>query len=255
MDEAFPLPELPPKTTIDVWRFELDRSLNIAIDLNGILSTEERKRAERFVFARDVARFRLGRAMLRLGLGWYLGRPPREVVLTTGWRGKPCLDEPSGLQFNVTHCDGLALMAFTTGGEVGIDVESVQRNVEALDIANANFTPTEAAMIASVGTAREQSSIFLRFWTRKEAVLKAAGGGLLHGLDTVDVSQDSPSLAKLSGGREARAETCWLLRDLEGIEGFVGAVAAPPGDWSIREWDIRCEDAFRRIEARFPGVL
>jgi 4'-phosphopantetheinyl transferase len=255
MNEAFPLPELPAKTAIDIWRFDLDRPLDIAIDLDGILSTEERERAARFVFARDAARFRLGRAMLRLGLCWYLGRTPREIALTTGWRGKPSLAEPLGLHFNVTHCGGLALIAFTTLGEVGIDVEAAQRDVEALDIANSNFTAGEAAIIASAATAEEQASIFLCFWTRKEAVLKATGGGLLQGLDTVDVSQNSPSLVKLSVGSDVSGESCWLVRNLEGIEGFFGAVAAPPGDWSIQEWEIRCEDAFHRFEARFPGIL
>src|SRR5580704_17946401 len=78
MNQTLPPLGLPPKTVIDVWRVELDQPPEIAATLDEILSAEERERANRFVFARDAARFRLGRAMLRLGLAWYLEQPPRE---------------------------------------------------------------------------------------------------------------------------------------------------------------------------------
>jgi 4'-phosphopantetheinyl transferase len=254
MNEAFPLPGLPPRTTIDVWRLDLDRPVENA-NLGDILSAEERNRADRFVFGKDAARFRLCRAMLRMGLAWYLDKAPREIALTEGWRGKPCLAELSGLYFNVSHCDGLGLIAFTTVGEVGIDVEAVQRDVEALDIARSNFTKREAAMIAAAGTPEEQAMVFLRLWTRKEAVLKADGCGILDGLDSVDVSQPLANPVVLRGGQDEIGESCWQVRDLEGIDGFAGAIAAPPGDWSVMQWPIRCEDAIRRFAARFPGVL
>jgi 4'-phosphopantetheinyl transferase len=254
MNQALPLFGLPPKTIIDVWRIELDQPLDIAASLGEILSAEERERADRFVFARDAARFRLCRAMLRLGLAWYLKRAPREIGLTAGWRGKPRLAEPAGLYFNVSHCQGLALIAFTTAGEVGVDLEAAGRDLEAVEIASSNFTGKEAAMIASAPTSEEQLRLFLRFWTRKEAVLKADGCGILDGLDSVDVSQQTENLVRLPGGGMDSTERCWLVRDLEGIDGFAGAVAARPGDWSIREWTVRCEHAVRLFQARFPSV-
>jgi 4'-phosphopantetheinyl transferase len=250
MNDAFPPAELPSRTEIHVWRIDLDEPVSAAMDLDRILSVDERRRADRFVFARDAARFRLGRTMLRMGLGWYLGKAPGEIGLTTGWRGKPRLAEASELHFNVTHCDGLGLIAFTAVGEVGIDVEAVGRDVEALDIANSNFTANEAAAIAAAGSEPEQIAVFLRFWTRKEAVLKAAGGGLLQGLDTVDVSREPPGIVE-ADGVEAGDESRWLVRDLEGLEGFTGAIAAPPEDWSIRLWTIRNEDAIQRLSTEF----
>lgn len=250
MNHALPLFGLPPKTIIDVWRIELDQPLDIAANLVEILSAEERERADRFVFARDAARFRLCRAMLRLGLAWYLKRAPREIGLTTGWRGKPRLAEPAGLYFNVSHCHGLALIAFTTAGEVGVDLEAAGRDLEAVEIASSNFTRKEAAMIASAPTSEEQIQLFLRFWTRKEAVLKADGCGILDGLDSVDVTQQAENLVRLQGA--GAAEGSWLVRDMDGIDGFAGAIAARPGDWSIREWAIRCDDAVRLFQARFP---
>jgi 4'-phosphopantetheinyl transferase len=255
MDDDFPLAKLPRETVIDVWLIELDRPLNLEVDLDSILSAEERDRAERFVFARDALRFRLCRALLRLGLAWYLQKSPRKIALTTGRRGKPCLAERSELYFNVTHSDGLGLIAFTTVGEVGIDIEAVRRHVEVLDIASTNFTRKETAIIVAARTQQEQARIFLKFWTRKEAVLKAAGCGILPGLDTVDVSQPSAGLVRLSGMSDEITDSCWLVQDLDQIDGFAGAVAAPPGDWTIRQWPIRYEDAAHRLVTRFPEAL
>src|ERR1700678_798338 len=123
MNHSLPPPMLPPERTVHVWRIDLDRPLNPEVDLDNILSIEERERSKRFAFARDASRFRLCRAILRMGLALYLQAIPREVALTTGLYGKPRLAKRSGLYFNVAHSGGLALLAFTTMGEIGVDVE------------------------------------------------------------------------------------------------------------------------------------
>lgn len=243
MNEGSPPYKLPPEAGIEIWMIDLDRSLNPRVNLNDILSVEERNYAERYIFPRDAFRFRHCRAMLRLGLASYLHEAPREIKLTTNYHGKPRLADHSALYFNVSHSDGLGLIAFTSVGEVGIDVETIQRDVEAVNIAIANFTRNEAALIAAAQTPQEQTGIFLRFWTRKEAVLKAAGCGILRGLDMVDVSQESVNLERLSGAPDEITRCCWRVQDLEPIDGFAGAVAAPAGDWSILQRRISYEDA------------
>ena len=259
MNEDFPLPGLPSREAIDVWRVDLDQSYQRLLDFEAILSAEELRRAERLIFAQGANRFRVGRAMLRIGLGWYLAQRPGKIGLTTGWRGKPELVEHSPLHFNVTHCGGLALIAFTTIGEVGIDVEAIDRDVESLDIANSNFTRKESRMIAAAASREEQTRVFLRFWTRKEAVLKAAGGGLLHGLDSVDVSEEPPGVVELGGELGEGGASRWLVRDIEGIDGKAGtdgyaaAIAAPAGNWNMRMWAINLDEAIVRTDARFPG--
>jgi len=110
-------------------------------------------------------------------------------------------------------------------------------------------------MIAAAGTQQEQASIFLRFWTRKEAVLKAAGCGIIYGLNTFDVSKQSASSIRLPATSDEFAESDWAVRDLEQSDGFVGAVAAPPGNWSILQWPIRCENLIHRFAVKPPDAL
>jgi 4'-phosphopantetheinyl transferase len=243
MNEGFPIGKLPAAGTIEVWMIDLDRPLDPGENLDRILSVEERNRAERYLSSRDAFRFRHCRAMLRLGLARYLKTTPQKIMLATNRHGKPCIAESSALHFNVSHSGGLGAIAFTTIGEVGIDVEAIQRDVEALEIATANFTRNEAAMVAAADTLLEQSRIFLRLWTRKEAVLKAAGCGLLGGLEGFDVSHGSLNHVALPCALGDSGESYWRIRDLETKDGFLGAIAARAGDWSIRQHPVGCEEA------------
>jgi 4'-phosphopantetheinyl transferase len=110
-------------------------------------------------------------------------------------------------------------------------------------------------MIAAAATPAEQAGVFLRLWTRKEAVLKAAGCGLLGGLDGVDVSQEPLNPVRLHGATDSSAESCWRVQDLELIGGFAGAVAAPAGNWSVVERPVGYEEAIGGLRGRISGVM
>lgn len=259
MSECFPPAGLPAGDTIHVWWIDLDnQSLDSLSHTDGavaFLSPQELEHAARFHFERDASRYRLCRAMLRLGLGWYLGQNPREVALRTGKFGKPHLASDAGLFFNVAHSAGLGAIAFSTQGEVGIDVEMADRSVEVMDIASAYFTARETASIAAAeGPA--QLAAFLRIWTRKEAVLKAVGCGIPNGLNRVDVTGERVNFDGEAVTPGEYGGSDWLVRDLPAMAGFAGAIAAAPGNWAIESWRIGWEDAralLRRETPHFPS--
>jgi 4'-phosphopantetheinyl transferase len=77
---------------------------------------------------------------------------------------------------SLSHTDGLALVALGTC-EVGVDVEHVGNAPdpeELEDLALLTLSEREATALARVGAA-ERPLRWLALWTRKEAVLKAAG--------------------------------------------------------------------------------
>jgi 4'-phosphopantetheinyl transferase len=231
------------QSRIEVWSIDLGGPLNPKTKLDQLLSTEERARARSYIFAKDANRFRMCRAMLRLGLAKYLGRDPRTIELVMNSYGKPYLPEAAGLWFNVSHSGNMGLIAFATVGEVGIDVEARQDGIEVLEIAAANFTYKEQLRIAAAVTQEEQISIFLRLWTRKEAVLKAVGRGIGSGLEMVDVAHESLNLVYLADVGERTAETCWKVMDLELADGYAAALAAPAGEWSVSQRTMNYEIA------------
>ncbi|MET8139924.1 4'-phosphopantetheinyl transferase superfamily protein [Sphaerisporangium sp. NPDC005288] len=163
------------------------------------------------------------RAMTRITLSRYLGIPPAAIPLRRGPWGKPEVAVPGNtVGFNVSHHGGLALLAVAARTQVGIDVEGhrPRRNVER--IAARYFAADENMRLGSLPPA-EREAAFLRLWTRKEAVVKAAGGRLAQGLH-LPVSGDAPVLV------HDPAETLpgtWRLHDLEVPAGYVATLAVP----------------------------
>ncbi len=198
-----------------------------------LLSPDERARAERFLAERDRRRFAVTRASLRRLLGGYLGQPPAGLRFSYGPRGKPSL-AGGGPRFNVTHSGGLALLAFTPGHELGVDVEPLRVIEDAAAIADRYFSPGEASVLRGLREP-ERSRAFLRGWTRKEAFIKATGDGLSRPLDEFEVPllpDEPPRLLRLAGDPAAAAR--WWLQDLAPASGFAAALAVEERPAGVR---------------------
>lgn len=166
---------------IHVWAVPL----NVDDSAEDSLADAELERAKAFALERPRRSFVRTRVALRSLLGRYLCRSPREVPIAFGPNGKPRL-EADDLHFNLAHSADLALIAITNGGPVGIDIEQLRTISNALELADRNFHPSERAAIRAAQAA-DRSHMFLRCWTRKEAVIKALGIGIGHPLDAFDV--------------------------------------------------------------------
>lgn len=143
-----------------------------------VLDGAESERATRFRFEEDRFRFQKTRALLRLLLSAYLRNEAGLIRFREGTHGKPYLQEgESDLQFNVSHTRGAAVLAFARGFELGIDIEHSARKVDIEGVGRRVFTPSERACIERCGAASGLRQFF-RYWTAKEAYLKATGSGL-----------------------------------------------------------------------------
>jgi 4'-phosphopantetheinyl transferase len=195
----------------------------------ALLSDGERQRARRFAFDRDRNRFIVTRALLRQLLAVRLGVGPESVELVSGARGKPALGgrfAASNLRFNVSHCEDVAVYAFSSGREVGVDVEAVRELPDADDVAARWFSPREYATYRALEPG-ERALGFFQCWTRKEAFIKALGDGLYHPLDRFDVSLAPGEPARILRVEDAPGERCgWGLEGFSPVPGFVAAVVA-----------------------------
>ena len=197
-----------------------------------LLSDDERRRAERFVFDRDRFRFILGRTRLRQLLGARLDVAPSSIEFTYGTRGKPSLSSVfagSGLRFNVSHCGNLAVYAFAWHREIGVDVEAVAPIPDADAIAARFFSRRENATYSSLRPS-ERPLGFFNCWTRKEAFIKALGDGLSYSLDRFDVSLAPDEPAQLLHVESALApEDRWSMWSFSAAPGYVAAVVIDTG--------------------------
>lgn len=193
----------------------------------ALLSDAERLRASRFSFPRDRRRYVLNRAALRRLLGERLGVAPAAVELVYGGRGKPALAprlRASGLRFNLSHCEDVAVYAFSTDGEIGVDVEAVREMSDADDVAARFFSRREHAAYRALDP-RDRPLGFFQCWTRKEAFVKALGDGICHPLDRFAVSLAPGEPARFlhidpTPGDSRR----WRVESFVPAAGFVAAV-------------------------------
>lgn len=172
-------PDLP-KGAVHVWHLDADSEAVNEWYYREVLSPDERSRASCFRLAVQQTRYIVGRGILRLLCGRYLRVEPDQLSFAYGAWGKPFLavhDDALRLHFNVSHAENIVLYAFARDRAVGVDVEQVRADTDIMTIARRWFTPRETEVIGLL-SAREQRGAFFRFWTRKEAYLKAVGDGL-----------------------------------------------------------------------------
>ena len=212
-----------------LWTAELDSVTETRLEqLARLLSQDEEQRASRFRFERDRTRFIVCRGILREILGTYLQRDPERINFDYGPQGKPYLERSDGqtggsLYFNVSHSSGWAIYALGFG-EVGVDLEFVKPIPEMQALVDQHFSVAERSAFASVSPDLKLKA-FYSCWTRKEAYVKACGGGLRMPLDQFDVSVDPTSPARLlSAGGVSGDCLPWALHSFDLSAGAVGAL-------------------------------
>ncbi len=116
-----------------------------------------------------------------------------------------------GGHVSISHSAGVVACA-ASGVPVGIDIESLSRPRDHLVLAEAVHGPAQREQLAA-GPPEARAQVFLRWWTLKEAWLKARGRGL-----------DLALMRRLAFDADASGDTA-----VAHLGEFVLAVAADPG--------------------------
>lgn len=224
---------LPPanftlaKNDLHVWVASLNKPQGQLNQLWEHLADDEQDRANRFYFERDRNHYVAARGLLRQLLSHYLHVAPTEIGFAYGEHGKPALAVPfaeSGVQFNLSHAQGVALLAFAHEREVGVDIEQIRPLDDAVQIAERFFSAGEVAVFTAVPDTQKPQAFF-NCWTRKEAFIKVIGEGLSCPLDSFDVTllpKEPARLLRVKGSEAAAAR--WTMHNLEAAVGYAGAV-------------------------------
>ena len=178
----------------------------------AVLTPQESRQVSRLAGGVVRERFVVGRGMLRILLGSYLGLAPGAVEFMNPPGGKPTL-APSTcsrpVAFSLSHSGEACLAAFRASDDIGVDMEWVRDLQDCEDIAARWFPPAERR---SFFRARpdERPRRFLLCWTQVEARAKADGSGL--------------------GGILARADRSWIwrVRDVGAPGNYVASLAFRP---------------------------
>ncbi|WP_433889029.1 4'-phosphopantetheinyl transferase family protein [Streptomyces sp. CA-111067] len=184
----------------------------------------------------ELAR-RAARSAARQLVAEHFGCPPSRQRWQRGARGRPLLGHPAGVHVSMSHGTvaaeggGVAAAAASVSGPVGIDVEPMRPVQDVDELAETVFAAVERHALAQLEGV-ERHRMFLRLWTRKEAVLKALGTGLSGGLASV-VTDAGGALLQLPDG--CGGPDGWSVVDLPSDGAVIGAVAIKaPGRVVVR---------------------
>jgi 4'-phosphopantetheinyl transferase len=178
-----------------VWFIDLNPPLRRLNELQSLLSSDERQRAERLHFPDHRRRSTVASATRRLLLAPYLKMPPEEIPFSLGPHGKPFIAD-SNWHFNLSHSNDLALMAICEGFEVGIDIEYWRSRINIDGLVNRVCSAREEQEFLQLPSSQHIAS-FYKVWTCKEAFVKAIGKGMLYGLSDIEVEVNPAKPARL----------------------------------------------------------
>nr|ASV47086.1 4'-phosphopantetheinyl transferase [uncultured bacterium] len=205
---------------------------------DALLSPVERHRRDRYRQPVDRRRFTVGVALSRLLLAAATGTSPDRLAIDRHCagcgepHGRPRLaDGGGGLDFNVSHSGGRVVVAITTGVRVGVDVEHAGPRSAVTGVERLVLSAEERRHLDR-RVDLDRSRAVLRYWTRKEAVVKATGDGLGAGMDRLTMSAPDEAPRLLSW--RDREEICARIAvwDLHGPADHPAALAVLRPDGS-----------------------
>jgi 4'-phosphopantetheinyl transferase len=237
-----------PAGDIHLWFCFHGESDDLALDATyrSLLTHEELAQEARYHFPRDRRRHLLTRILVRTVLSRYASVPAQAWRFETGKFGRPSIagpitDETDGLDFNLSHTDGLIVLGIARQTLLGIDVENACRPIVPAVIGVA-FAPAEEGALQQLPIALQQQQFF-DLWTLKESYIKARGMGLQIPLDRVLFTLTDTSIDLALDASLGDDQSNWRLWQLRTDDRHVVSVCAAHAD--LARMRIVCRDITR----------
>ncbi len=148
------------------------------------INKDDRIKAEKLHNIKNQETTLICYTILRMILSSRLKRKPDEILYRTGVKGKPELADNS-LFFNISHTTDSFVIAISEFCPVGVDLEDLNKHLNYEPIVKRFFSEGEAEYI--LDDPRESRDRFFLLWTRKEALLKAIGTGIIPHFSRIEV--------------------------------------------------------------------
>lgn len=163
------------------------------VALEQTLNPEEKAKAHRFRFEKDQKRYIVTHGILRKLLSKYLNTKPLDIRFGETGRHKPIISFPAThLLFNISHSGDAIAIGILNQKErpskdidFGVDIEQFKTSRDHQVIAKYYFSAQERFYLNQERT----NDLFYVYWTRKEALLKASGIGLLGDIQQLEVAE------------------------------------------------------------------
>jgi len=172
---------------VEFYYSETKDIINLYSDLIKYFNESDRIKADKFHFEEERNTWLLCHTLLRMVISAKLNIDHSEIVITRDRNNKPWL-QGNQLYFNISHTRESFAFAISDQLPVGVDIEKVDREIDFRSIIKTFFSSGEIkSILEDPGKSRDR---FFLLWTRKEALLKALGIGIVDKLKEVEVYRD-----------------------------------------------------------------
>lgn len=176
---------------VKIYIIELSKYQELVSGTLDILSATERGRANRYHFEKDRNRFIICRTLLKFLLAQHIGLKIDEISIEIDSNKKPYLFSHPSIFFNVSHSGHYAVIAIAKS-PIGIDIEYINKEFKYQEIVTTVFNKLE---IVEITNNKDKHQTFYKFWTRKEAIVKAIGKGVDDDIINVSVTDGKHSVS------------------------------------------------------------
>jgi len=210
------------KGDIQIWSISLDADENFRSACLKALGEKGRERISFFKFKQVQESYIISQGGLRLLLGYYLGIKPELIQVGRLSKGKPYSVDNPGLYFNMSNSGRRVVYAFSTDEEIGIDLERIREMSDLDELIEKNYNSYEQNYINKLADQRLYR--FFKFWTIKEAYLKAIGVGMRIPPEDLEFSVQN-GVYTLQSIRGEMDTDEWIFKDFELEDGeYVGTL-------------------------------
>jgi 4'-phosphopantetheinyl transferase len=191
-----------------------------------LINKDDRLKAERSHRGRDNKTVLLCYTMLRLILSKKLNVNPDQISYKTGSRGKPEL-VGGNLFFNISHTLNSFALAVSAVPGIGVDLEELNESMNYIPVVKRFFSSAEGEYILkSPDKSKER---FFTLWTRKEALLKGIGTGIVSRLSRIEVFRPVNHLetSMVTGREDSSRASVYFIYSKRLYKRFYLSVALP----------------------------
>ncbi len=157
----------------------------------SLLTQAELATAQMFRHPKIKQHYLAVRIQLREVLADYLQVSAEKIVIAKTKYGKPYLLDYPELDFNISHTGAYLLIGISSAGRIGVDIEQPKAKINLTELVKKCFAPEEISYWQTLSVTK-QTATFYRFWTRKEAFVKAVGRGIALGLSRCVIADSTP---------------------------------------------------------------
>jgi|GEM_PF-3379800 len=228
---------------IHIWTGKLDFSTNnLNLQTSSNLTESEKNKAKNIRFSKDRTQYLFSHDMLRVLIRLYGEPEAASSEFITNRYGKPFI-QGSNIEFNLSHSGNIAMAAFSINIPLGIDVEKKRDDFDFMAIGKRFFTPKEYLHIESAKNPRD---CFFRYWTSKEAIIKAIGQGLSTDLTSFSIPSENSKPHTITWANSHRESLTYKLIGLPISNGYSAALAYQTGsaEVEIKYFDLVLRDFY-----------